>query len=276
MMKNFKKYAAEIFAVIMALIIFGIPFYFVIINSFKSKEESADLNMLLPKSFHIIENYKTVLQAQNGMVIRAFFNSTIITLLSISILILVCSMAAFVMQRRESKASPFINFIVLAGLMIPPSIVPTIWVLNKVGLFKTLPGLILVEVALGFPFSVLLYRGFISTIPREIDEAAFMDGCGGFRLFFQIIFPLLKPITSTVIVLSSVNIFNDFTNPLYFLPGAKNVTVQLSLYNFTGMYLTSWNLLFADVVLISIPTLILFILFNKKIIGGMTAGAIKG
>lgn len=276
MMKNFKKFVIEVFAVIMALIVFGIPFYFVIINSFKSKDEAADLNMSLPKSFHIIENYKAVLQAQDGMVIRAFVNSIVITVLSILILVLVCSMAAFVMQRREGKASPFINFIVLAGLMIPPSIVPTIWVLSKVGLFKTLPGLILVEVALGFPFSVLLYRGFISTIPREIDEAAFMDGCGGFRLFFQIIFPLLKPITSTVIVLSSVNIFNDFTNPLYFLPGAKNVTVQLSLYNFTGMYLSSWNLLFADVVLISIPTLILFIFFNKKIIGGMTAGAVKG
>lgn len=113
------------------------------------------------------------------------------------------------------------------------------------------------------------------SIPREIDESAIIDGCNGFRLFFQIIFPLLKPVTSTIIVLSSVTIFNDFVNPLYFLPGARNVTVQLALYNFMGRYLTTWNLLFATVVLISIPPLILFIFFNKKIIAGMTAGAIK-
>jgi raffinose/stachyose/melibiose transport system permease protein len=116
----------------------------------------------------------------------------------------------------------------------------------------------------------------MSTIPKEIDEAAIVDGCGSFRLFFQIIMPLLKPVTSTIIVLSAVGIFNDFTNPLYFLPGAKNVTVQLSLYNFTGMYQTSWNLLFADIILISLPPLILFLFFNKKIVAGMTAGAVKG
>jgi raffinose/stachyose/melibiose transport system permease protein len=136
--------------------------------------------------------------------------------------------------------------------------------------------MILVEVAIGIPFSTLLYKGFMGTIPKEIDEAAIVDGCGGFRLFFQIIFPLLKPVTSTVIVLSAVTIFNDFVNPLYFLPGANNATVQLTLYNFMSMYVTSWNLLFADIILITIPPLILFIFFNKKIVAGMTAGAIKG
>jgi raffinose/stachyose/melibiose transport system permease protein len=276
MMKNMKKILVEVIAVILSLIIFGVPFYFVIINSFKTKTEAAALNMSLPKSFHIIENYKSVLSAQDNMVIRGFLNSSIITVLSIIVLIIVCSMAAFVMQRRQDKASSFINFLVLSGLMIPPAIVPTIWVLNKIGLFKTLPGLVLIEVALSFPFSVILYKGFMSTIPKDIDEAAFVDGCSGVRLFFQIIFPLLKPVTSTIIVLSAVNIFNDFVNPLYFLPGAKNVTIQLSLYNFTGMYLTSWNLLFACVVLITIPPLLLFIFFNKRIVAGMTAGAVKG
>jgi raffinose/stachyose/melibiose transport system permease protein len=88
--------------------------------------------------------------------------------------------------------------------------------------------------------------------------------------------PLLQPVTATVVVLSSINIFNDFMNPLYFLPGAKNVTIQLSLYNFMSQYNTQWNLLFADVVLMSLPPLALFIFFNKKIVGGMTAGAVKG
>ncbi|WP_026485762.1 carbohydrate ABC transporter permease [Caldanaerobius polysaccharolyticus] len=276
MTNRIKNFAVESFAVFLALLIFGVPLYFVTINSFKTPTEAADMSIAWPKTFQIIENYRAVLTAEDGMVIRAFFNSTVITVFSIIVLIIVGSMAGFVMQRRNGKASPYINFLVLSGLMIPPSIVPTIWVLRAIGLFKTLSGMILVEVALSFPFAAILYRSFIATIPREIDEAAVIDGCGGLRLFFQIIFPLLKPVTSTIIVLSGLTIFNDFVNPLYFLPGADNVTVQLSLYYFMGRYITSWNLLFADVVLISIPPLILFIFFNKKIVAGMVAGAVKG
>jgi raffinose/stachyose/melibiose transport system permease protein len=277
MIKRVNGLFFEIFAVILSIIIFGIPFYYVILNSFKNRTEAAEMNISWPTSFHIFENYKEVLTAMDGMAIRAFFNSTIITILSIAVLIIVCSMAGFVLQRRAaSKGLNVINFLILAGLMIPPSIVPTIWVLNKIGLFKTIPGLVLVEVALAFPFSTILYKGFMATIPREIDEATIIDGYGGFGLFFKIILPLLKPVTSTIIVLSSVSIFNDFVNPLYFLPGAKNATVQLTLYNFMSQFNTSWNLLFADVVLISLPPLFIFIFFNKQVVAGMTAGSVKG
>jgi raffinose/stachyose/melibiose transport system permease protein len=275
-MKNSKQFIIGFVAVLFSLLIFGVPFYFVIINSFKTTTDSAALNINWPNTFEIITNYKTVLMAQDGMVARAFYNSTLLTVLSIAVLIFVSAMAGFVMQRRIGKFSSLINFLILAGLMIPPAIVPTIWVLNIFHLFKTLTGITLIEVALAFPFSSILFQAFMATIPREIDESAHVDGCNGFQLFFSIIFPLLKPVTSTVIVLSAVNIFNDFVNPLYFFPGAKNATVQLALYNFMGTYLTNWNLLFADIVLISIPPLILFIFFNKKIVAGLTAGAVKG
>jgi raffinose/stachyose/melibiose transport system permease protein len=275
-MKDTRHYIVGSIAVAFSLLIFGLPLYFVIINSFKTTTESAALNLNWPKAFEFIANYKTVLMAQDGMVVRAFYNSSLLTVLSIVVLIFVSSMAGFVMQRRIGKFSSLINFLILAGLMIPPSIVPTIWVLNMFHLFKTLTGITLIEVALAFPFSAILFQAFMATIPREIDESAHVDGSNGFQLFSHIVFPLLKPVTSTVIVLSAVNIFNDFVNPLYFFPGAKNATVQLALYNFMGMYLTNWNLLFADIVLISIPPLILFIFFNKKIVAGLTAGAVKG
>lgn len=267
--------AAEVLAVLLSLVIFGVPFYFVIINSVKSIAESADMNMAWPSTFQFVQNYSDVLTTNSGLVIRAFANSVLLTVFSIAGLIVVCAMAGFVMQRRASRVSGLVNFLVLAGLMIPPSIVPTIWVLKGIGLFKTLPGLVLVEVALGFPFAALLYRGFVVTVPREIDEAATIDGCRSAGLFFRIILPLLQPVTSTIIVLSAVGIFNDFVNPLYFLPGAKNATVQLTLYNFMSQFVTKWNLLFTDVVLISIPPLILFIFFNKRIVAGLTAGALK-
>lgn len=268
--------SVEIVAVLLSIVIFGVPFYFVIVNSFKTNTESSEMNINWPDTFQTVKNYTEVLTAQDGMLIHAFYNSTVLTVVSIAVMIVVCSMAGFVMQRRTGKASSYINYLILAGLMIPPAIVPTIWVLDLLTLFKTMTGLILIEVALGTPFSIILYRGFMVTIPRELDEAALVDGCSGFRLFFSIILPLLKPVTSTIVVLSAVTIFNDFVHPLYFLPGAKNATVQLTLYNFMSTYNTSWNLLFADIVLISIPPLLLFIFFNKKIVSGMTAGAVKG
>ena len=175
-----------------------------------------------------------------------------------------------------SRWNGLVNFLVLSGLIIPPAVVPTIWVLQKLGLFKTLPGLILVEVAFGLSFCILLFRAFIATIPRELDEAAIIDGAGPLRLFFRVIFPLLRPVIVTVVVVQSVAVFNDFTNPLYFLPGDENATVQLTLYNFQSQYNTQYNLLFMDILLITIPPLIMFLFFNRQIVAGMTAGAVKG
>ncbi|MDC7233201.1 MAG: carbohydrate ABC transporter permease [Spirochaetales bacterium] len=271
-----KRLISEILGILVAAIVFGIPFYFVILNASKNQQEASLMNISSPEKFLLLQNIQEVLSADKGIVLTAFKNSILITLFSLIVLVLACSMAGFVSQRRTDKATPVINFLILAGLIIPPAIVPTIWLLMSLGIFKTMFSMVMIEAALTMSFSTLLYKGFTATIPREIDEAATVDGAGPFRLFFQIIFPLLKPTTATIIVLSSVNIFNDFVNPLYFFPGAKNATIQLTLYNFMSKYHSSWNLLFADVLIITIPPLILFIFFNRQIISGMAAGAIKG
>jgi len=143
-------------------------------------------------------------------------------------------------------------------------------------LFKTLTGMILIEVAYGLPFSVLLFRAFVSTIPRELDEAAIIDGAGPIGVFFRVVLPLLRPVIVTVVVVQSVTIFNDFTNPLYYLPGNENATVQVTLYNFQSLYDTSYNLLFMNILLITIPPLIIFLFFNRQIVAGLTSGAVKG
>ena len=180
------------------------------------------------------------------------------------------------LQRRQSRWNGLVNFLVLSGLIIPPAVVPTIWVLQSLGLFKTMTGLILIEVAFGLSFCILLFRAFIATIPRELDEAAIIDGAGPLRLFFQVIFPLLRSVIVTVIVVQSVVVFNDFANPLYFLPGDENATVQLTLFNFQSQFTTQYNLLFTNILLITIPPLLMFLFFNRRIVAGMTAGAVKG
>lgn len=266
----------EVVALLLALLLYVIPFYFVLINSFKTKREAGLMNISWPSSLQIVENYREVITANRYALLVAFKNSILITAFSLLLMILVCSMAGFILQRRRDKLATISNFVLLTGLMIPPAIVPTIWVMQTIGIYKTLHGMVLIEVALNCSFSCILYRGFMGSIPREIDEAAVIDGCGSWGVYFRIIMPLLRPVTATVIVLSTINIFNDFVNPMYFLPGTRNITVQQTLYNFSGQYTSDYNLLFADVMLITIPPLLLFIFFNKQIVSGMVAGAIKG
>lgn len=265
----------DILGCIFGILIFAVPFVFMFVNSLKDRREANLLNLSLPTEW-MWENFKEVISANNYQILTAFKNSIILTAGSLLILILAGSMAGYVLQRRSDRTTRTVDIIVMIGLMIPPAILPTIWVMQGLHIYKTMFGMILVETALQIPFTIMLYKGFMNTIPVELEEAGYIDGCTRGRMFVKVIFPLLKPVTSTIIILNAVTIFNDFTNPLYFLPGNDNVTVQLTLYNFMGRYSSSYNLLFADVLIITVPMLILFLIFNKKIVDGMVAGAVKG
>ncbi|MFD7155302.1 carbohydrate ABC transporter permease [Kribbella sp. NPDC059898] len=271
-----RKWALSAVAILVSIVVFIIPFAFIVLTAVKDRTQSADLNFAWPQQFRFVQNFVEVVQARDYMLVIAFINSTILTVASVTGMVVLSAMAGFVLQRRKSRWNGYINFLVLAGLIIPPAVVPTIWVLQKLGLFKTMPGLILIEIAFGLSFCILLFRAFVSTIPRELDEAAVIDGAGPLGLFFRVIFPLLRSVIVTVVVVQSVAVFNDFTNPLYFLPGDQNATVQLTLYNFNSQFSTQYNLLFMNILLITIPPLIMFLFFNRQIVAGMTSGAIKG
>ncbi|RZU10534.1 carbohydrate ABC transporter membrane protein 2 (CUT1 family) [Kribbella rubisoli] len=271
-----RKWILSTVAIVVSLVVFVIPFAFIVLTAVKDRTQSADLSFSWPHQFRFVQNFIEVVEARDYMLVIAFINSTILTVVSVTGMVVLAAMAGFVLQRRKSRWNGFINFLVLAGLIIPPAVVPTIWVLQKIGLFKTMPGLILIEIAYGLSFCILLFRAFVATIPRELDEAAIIDGAGPLRLFFQVVFPLLRSVIVTVVVVQSVNVFNDFVNPLYFLPGDQNATVQLTLYNFSSQFTTQYNLLFMDILLITIPPLIMFLFFNRQIVAGLTSGAIKG
>jgi raffinose/stachyose/melibiose transport system permease protein len=271
-----RRVVLEVVSVAVGLVVFIIPFIFMFLTAVKSEDQASDLTFSWPTSWHVVQNLKDVFSARDYILLTAFKNSIILTVASIAVLVVLAAMVGFVIQRRPGRAANVANLLVLSGLVIPPAVVPTIYVLQNLGLFKTLPGLILVEIAFNMAFCVLLFRAFVAAIPRELDEAAILDGASGLSLFFRVIMPLLRPVTITVIITTSVAIFNDFVNPLYFLPGDKNATVQLTLFNFQSQLSTQYNLLFMNIVLVTIPPLILFIFFNRKIVSGMTAGAIKG
>ena len=275
-MSILRRYWLDAVAILVSFVIFVVPFIFIVLAALKDRKESSLRQFSWPSSFHFWENLWTVIEARDFMIITAFINSIILTVGSVTLLVIFGAMVGYVLQRRPSFWASVASVLVIVGLVIPPAVVPTIWVLQSLGLFKTLHGMVLIELASGLSFCVLLFRAFVATIPRELDDAAIMDGASPFRVFFQIILPLLKPVVITVIVVQSVTIFNDFTNTLYYLPGRENVTVQLTLFNFQSMFSTQYNLLFMNILIITIPPLIVFLFFNRQIVAGLTAGAVKG
>jgi raffinose/stachyose/melibiose transport system permease protein len=263
-------------AMVVAFVLFVVPFLFIALQAVKNRRDASRLDFAWPSEWQAWQNFRDVISERNYMLLLATFNSTVITVGAVALLIVLAAMVGYVLQRRRSRLNGLVMALVLAGLMIPPAVVPTIWVLQGLGLFKTIHGMILIQVAYGLSFSILLYRAFIASIPRELDEAAIIDGAKPLQVFFRVILPLLRPVTVTLIVVQSIAIFNDFTNPLYYLPGRENVTVQLTLYNFQSQFSSQMNLLFMNVLLVTIPPLIVFIFFNRQIVAGMTAGAVKG
>lgn len=263
-------------SLVAAVIIFIVPFIFMLMTASKTAQEAALLRFGWPNKLMLFENIIAVMQFGDNRMYRALWNSTVLTVGSVTLIVLLSAMVGFVLQRRGDRAASIVSSIMLAGLIIPPAVVPTIFVLQWLGIYKTLVGMIFVEVAFLLPFATLIFRTFMSSIPRELDEAAIMDGAGPLRVFFFVILPLLRPAIITVIVISSVAVYNDFVGPLYFLPGNENVTVQLTLYSFISQFSTQWNLLFANAIIITIPPLILFIFFQRQIVSGITTGAVRG
>ena len=276
MNRTAKRWIVGGIAILASIVVFIIPFAYIVLTSIKDARQAATRNFDLPIKWQFWENLVDVIQTRDYQLLLAFFNSMVLTVASVTLLVILGAMVGFVLQRRPSRLTGIVNFFVLAGLIIPPAVVPTIWVLQGLELFKTMHGMILIEVAYGLSFAILLFRAFIATVPRELDEAAIIDGAGPMRLFFSVVLPLLRPVVVTVIVVQSVAIFNDFTNPLYYLPGKENVTVQLTLFNFQSQFNTQFNLLFMNILLITIPPLIVYIFFNRQIVAGLTAGAVKG
>ena len=257
-------------------IVFVVPFIFILLTAAKTRQEAALFEFSWPTEFQLFENIREVMAYGDNRMYLALWNSTLLTVGSVTLIVLLAAFVAFVMQRRGDRLASIVSSFMLAGLIIPPAVVPTIFLLQWIGLYKTLWGLILVEVAFSMPFAILIFRAFMASIPRELDEAAIMDGASPLRVFFFIILPLLRPAIVTVVVTSSVTIFNDFVGPLYFLPGAENVTAPLTLFSFISQFSSQWNLLFADVVVITVIPFIVFIFFQRQLVSGMVGGAIKG
>ena len=271
MIKRLKKTLYYLCTALLSMF-FIIPLWMVFINAFKTKKDARYFS-LLPPIKPVFENFVTVIN--QGHAFRALKNGLIVSTGSVLIVIAFSALAAFAITRNRAKWSQAIYYLFLCGLVIPVAFIPTYLILNTLKLFNSYLGLILVSATYGLPMSVFLYAGFMKSIPRELDEAGLLDGCTPLGLFFAVVFPLLKPVTMTLFIFNFIGCWNDIQVPLYF-SNSEKWNLPLTLYNFYGTYGSSWNLIFADIVITVTPLLLLYLFCQKYIIAGMTAGAVKG
>lgn len=270
--KIFKTVGINIVAWIISIILIT-PLVLILINSLKTSQTAAAMDLSLPDSIQF-ENFTTVIE--KGKLDTAFLNSLTYSVFSVLLCTLTSSMAAFVLSRNRSKANKIIYFIIVLGITMPINFIALMKVMQALTIINTKAGIILLYASIQTPFNVFLIYSFVGKIPRDIDEAAIIDGCSPLRLFFSIVFPLLKPVLVTVMVLTFLNTWNEYILPLYFLGNSQHWPMTLAVYNFFGMYFRDWNLICADIVLTSLPVIIVYLFGQKYIVSGMTAGAVKG
>ena len=254
-------------------IIMFVPVLLAILNSFKEKYEASSMSLALPAKWHI-ENYAVVIE--QGKLGRSFLNSLLYSVVAVALVVIFSTMCAFVLQRRPSRFCRRVYYYVILGIALPMNYVSLMKVMQITALNNTQVGICLLYAAMQIPFTVFLMYGFIGTVPRELDEAGIIDGCSPLSLFFKIVFPLLRPIIVTTIVLTFMGTWNEFITPLYYLSSSDLWPMTLAVYNFFGQFDTNWNLVCADIVLTSLPVVAIYLIGQKYIISGMTTGAVKG
>ena len=256
--------------------IFIMPFYIAIVYALKSPEETMKTGLAFPKHIYWA-NFTEAIEVSDFW--TAAKNSLIITVISVILLMVVCSMAAYVTARNmRSKFFQSFYYVFLAAMMLPFQVVmlPLYVQLKDTGLLNTRIGMILTICGFQLAYNIFVYVGFIRNIPLEMEEAAHIDGAGKFYSFWKIVFPLMKPIVSSTLILNALSVWNEFQIPLIIAQKPEVRTIPLTQYFFLGQYSIKLNMAFAAFVLAMIPILVLYFVMQKHIIGGVMAGAVKG
>lgn len=271
---SIKKYSLLILEVVMwpAAILFLFPAVFILINSFKSDAQITLNPLALPQSLSL-KNYIAAWKETNFPVV--FFNTLVITALGTAGIIITSAMAAYILARTKSKISWFFYLIFTFSLVVPfqSFMIPLVQTAKEYGL-QNIFGVIPIYIGLGCPTAVFMYHGFIKGVPVEIEESAAIDGASIPRTFFQLVFPLLTPVTATIAILDVLWIWNDFLLPLIILP-AKS-TLQLAQFGFFSLFKREYSLAMASLVLSAAPIIIFYLMLQKYIVKGVAAGAVKG
>jgi len=257
------------------VLIFLFPIYLAVINAFKPLGEILSNTLGLPKTFYI-DNFTYMFEKMNY--VKAFFNTLTVTFISVILIVVLGSMCAYKLSRTNDKKSWIIMMLFFSSMIIPfqTIMIPLAKVAKWLQLVDSIPGLILMVFPLFSPFAIFMFHGFVKAIPMDMDEAAKIDGCSQFGTFFKIIFPMLKPVTGSVIVLNALWLWNDFALPIVMLQSEKNKTVTITIYTLFSSVQWNYHYALAGLVLSALPIIIFFIFMQRYIIKGVIAGAVKG
>ncbi|WP_053204625.1 carbohydrate ABC transporter permease [Jiangella muralis] len=254
--------------------IFLFPFYVFLTVALKTPAELARSPLALPSN-PALANFTEAWQ--RGDLGTAMVNSVVVTSLSVVLLVTCGSLAAYVLARRATRLSYGTYLLFLLGLMIPLQLgmVPLYQLMRDLNLLQTYTSLIIFEIGHQLPLAVFLYAGFLRALPRDYEEAARVDGAGSLAVFRRIVFPLLRPVTGTVVILSAINIWNDFLTPLLYVGGSPQQTLPVAIFAFRGEFASQWQVIFAGMGIAIVPILVIYFLLQKYIIKGFASG-IKG
>lgn len=255
-------------------LIFVSPFYVLLTNSFKTPKGIFKDIFGLPGEYFTTENYVNAFEELEFF--KTFFNSLIITVVATFLILLTSCMAAWVLERNKGRLSNII-YIIFSGYILVPFqcvMIPLVKFMGEVNMMNPL-GLIVMYIGFGSSMAIMFYHGFMKSIPESLEEAAIIDGCSRWRIFFQIIFPLCKNMTFTIAILDAMWIWNDFLLPSLIINTPKTQTIPLKMFYFFGKYTKKWELATAALVISIVPIIIFFIFAQKKIIKGITVGAVK-
>ncbi|GGG14343.1 sugar ABC transporter permease [Paenibacillus albidus] len=251
------------------------PIYLALINSLKTQGEMFASFLSLPTQLHF-ENYTQAFNKIN--LLNSTLNSVIVSVIGIGGIIFCAALAGYKLSRTGGRLSALIFSLFIASMLVPfhSIMIPLTRMAKTLHVSGTTYGLAIVYIGLGVNMAIFLYHGFVKSIPRELEEAARIDGCGEFQTFFRIIFPLLLPITVTIAILDFLWIWNDFLLPLLMLTDSTKYTLILSTNTLFGEYNKEWSLILAALVLTAIPVIVIYAFFQKFIMQGIAEGAIKG
>ncbi len=260
---------------VFALVVSIVPFIFMVMNSFKEKFEMLTKGVFaLPERLDFT-NYREVL---NGSFWSYFINSVIVLLVSLAVLLIISAFASYPLSRFHFRMNGYIYAVIVACMSIPVHItlIPVFKLTKNMQVYDSIWALIGPYVAIGIPISVFILTGFMKGIPKEIEEAASIDGCGKIKMFFTIILPMAKPGLSTLAIYNGVNMWNEFIFAYTLTQSRENRTLPLAVWEFQGQYSMNTPMIMAVLTLTVLPMIILFILAQDKLVKGMTAGAVKG
>lgn len=256
-------------------IVFVSPLYLVFVNSVKTVREIYLSPLGLPVEISWNNFGRVMEKIDFGQALK---NSLFFVVFGVAGLLVICSMAAYRLARHRTRVNKFVYLLLVSSILVPfqTVMIPLIKIIASIGLYNTRIGVLLAYYGYGIPFAVFLFYGFLSSIPREIEEAALIDGGSLFQVYRCIILPLLKPICVTVAVLDVLWIYNDFLLPFVLISDNELRTLPLVMYTFFTAYERPWDLAMASLTMVFTPAIIMFVILQKQITGGIVSGAVKG